>query len=350
MNAFESVPEYDCSCFFSSHIYIKELTLNGSKSIDRHFEYSSRDAFYESEAELLATLTAREAEELISLITTEIARRKGLEGASKIRKEQIKVAYEPIDKGLWDSNLLKHEEKSIFRPEFLKLVAFTRTKWRKMGFEATYTKLKDDLGTLKQAIWDHHHGIFSFPVFSDKFCERLVKEVDNFQVSDCPKGRPNSMNNYGTLFNELGLDPSFITPFREEYMQPIAAFFYGEQYARLTHHRTFTVVYSKEQDIALSTHFDNSEVTINVNLGAEFDGGDLVCYPENDRGKAVFISHKLGHGVLHLGKILHRAAPINRGRRMNLVHWARSAPFRLKNGCPMCGKTDRLCFKRKQQL
>jgi len=349
MTAFEPVPEYDCSCFFSSHIYIKELSRNSSKSIDRHFEYTGKDAFFERESQFLATLTARETEELISLITAEIARRKGLVAASKVRRDQIKVCYEPIDRGFWDCNLLKQEEESIFRSEFLELVALARTKLQKMDWEATWTQLKDELGIHKQSIWEHQ-GIFSFPVFTKEFCERLVMEVDNFQISDCPKGRPNSMNNYGTLFNEMGLDSSFITPFRQEYVQPIAAFFYGGQYAKLTHHRTFTVVYSKQEDTALSTHFDNSEVTINVNLGTDFDGGDLVCYPEDDRGNQVWISHKLGYGVLHLGKILHRAAPTTRGRRVNFVHWARSEEFRMVNGCPMCGKTDRLCFKRKQFL
>ena len=40
-------------------------------------------------------------------------------------------------------------------------------------------------------------NVFSFPVFTRSFCELLLKELDHFEESDVPKGRPNTMNNYG---------------------------------------------------------------------------------------------------------------------------------------------------------
>lgn len=41
---------------------------------------------------------------------------------------------------------------------------------------------------------------YTFPVFTEKFCELLMEELEHFEDSDCPKGRPNTMNNYGVLF------------------------------------------------------------------------------------------------------------------------------------------------------
>lgn len=39
--------------------------------------------------------------------------------------------------------------------------------------------------------------IFRLPVFTEEFCQAFIEELENFEQSDMPKGRPNSMNNYG---------------------------------------------------------------------------------------------------------------------------------------------------------
>jgi len=43
----------------------------------------------------------------------------------------------------------------------------------------------------------HPEDVYSFPMFSAKFCNALVAEMKQFSESDMPKGKPNSMNNYG---------------------------------------------------------------------------------------------------------------------------------------------------------
>lgn len=127
------------------------------------------------------------------------------------------------------------------------------------------------------------------------------------------------------------------------------------------------------EDEELSSHFDNAEVTLNVNLGVAFEQGELVFYGHKlsatatptayhdwqDEGRAI------GHGVLHLGSQVHAALPppesgsyssndgtliwqvhaalpIQSGERRNLVMWMRSRAQRQISGCPMCGKVDRL--------
>lgn len=46
------------------------------------------------------------------------------------------------------------------------------------------------------------HGVevFSFPVFSVEFCTKFIAEINHFNQTSMPKGRPNSMNNYGVSF------------------------------------------------------------------------------------------------------------------------------------------------------
>lgn len=39
--------------------------------------------------------------------------------------------------------------------------------------------------------------IYRVPVFTAAFCQALLEELEHFEQSDMPKGRPNTMNNYG---------------------------------------------------------------------------------------------------------------------------------------------------------
>lgn len=39
--------------------------------------------------------------------------------------------------------------------------------------------------------------IYRLPVFTAPFCQALLEELEHFERSDMPKGRPNTMNNYG---------------------------------------------------------------------------------------------------------------------------------------------------------
>lgn len=78
------------------------------------------------------------------------------------------------------------------------------------------------------------------------------------------------------LLNELGMDETFITPLREKYLRPITALLYPELGgACLDSHKAFVVKYSLHEDLDLSSHYDNAEVTLNVSLGKEFTEGNL---------------------------------------------------------------------------
>jgi len=38
---------------------------------------------------------------------------------------------------------------------------------------------------------------FTFPVFTPDFCHTLLEELENYENTDLPKGRPNTMNRGG---------------------------------------------------------------------------------------------------------------------------------------------------------
>lgn len=57
---------------------------------------------------------------------------------------------------------------------------------------------------------------------------------------------------------------------------PLAQLLYPDWVGKgLNSHRAFVVKYNMGDDVELSYHFDNAEVTLNVCLGSDFTGGDL---------------------------------------------------------------------------
>ncbi|XP_041760115.1 2-oxoglutarate and iron-dependent oxygenase domain-containing protein 2 isoform X1 [Coregonus clupeaformis] len=108
------------------------------------------------------------------------------------------------------------------------------------------------------------------------FCDELIEDMEHFEQSTVPNGRPNTMNNYGILLNELGFDDGFTTPLREQYLQPLTSLLYPECGGRcLNSHKAFIVKYDMHEDLDLSYHYDNAEVTRNVSLQKEFTEGNL---------------------------------------------------------------------------
>ena len=44
--------------------------------------------------------------------------------------------------------------------------------------------------------------VYAFQVFTPEFCQEFIEEINNFESTDLPKGRPNTMNNYGVRLYE----------------------------------------------------------------------------------------------------------------------------------------------------
>lgn len=71
------------------------------------------------------------------------------------------------------------------------------------------------------------------------------------------------------------MDEPFLTPLRER-LRPLTALLYPELGGGcLDSHKAFVVKYALHEDLDLSSHYDNAEVTLNVSLGKEFTEGKL---------------------------------------------------------------------------
>lgn len=47
------------------------------------------------------------------------------------------------------------------------------------------------------------------PIFTKEFCSQLIEELKYFEASPMPKGRPNTMNNYGVRKSRENLSTVF---------------------------------------------------------------------------------------------------------------------------------------------
>ena len=99
-------------------------------------------------------------------------------------------------------------------------------------------------------------GVYAFPLFSDDYCAALIAEVEHFQRSGLPVRRPNSMNNYGLIVNEIGLEP-MIDRLQREVLAPVAeALFPAQGGGALDSHHAFIVQYKQAGAPQTPSSFD----------------------------------------------------------------------------------------------
>ncbi|XP_055002855.1 2-oxoglutarate and iron-dependent oxygenase domain-containing protein 2 isoform X2 [Sorex araneus] len=263
-------------------------------------------------------------QQLLEELEQEVQRRQRLGQESAARKALIARAYCPVR-----PELFRPLQDEALAPEFLAAAEYSASP------AAERQGLLQRLETVSE-----EKRIYRLPVFTARFCQALLDELEHFERSDLPKGRPNTMNNYGVLLHELGLDEPLVTPLRERFLQPLLALLYPEcGGGLLDSHRAFVVKYAPGQDVSLGCHYDNAELTLNVALGKTFSGGALYFGDLFQKPSALVkpteLEHVAGHGVLHRGGQLHGARPLRGGERWNLVVWLRASAVR-NQLCPMC--------------
>ncbi len=174
-------------------------------------------------------------------------------------------------------------------------------------------------------------GIFAFPMLTHEACALLIGEVDAYADSSLPASRPNSMNKYGLVLNEVGMEPLFDS-LQSRVLAPIASLLFPLEGGSLDRHHSFVVQYEEGKDLGLDMHTDNSDVTFNICLGREFEGAGLTfCGDMGHSGHRHFTyrhEHVVGHAVAHLGRRRHGADDIAGGERLNLIVWNTNLAFR----------------------
>eukprot|EP00928_Gymnodinium_smaydae_P045724 TRINITY_DN30439_c0_g1_i1.p1 TRINITY_DN30439_c0_g1~~TRINITY_DN30439_c0_g1_i1.p1 ORF type:complete len:539 (+),score=120.04 TRINITY_DN30439_c0_g1_i1:116-1618(+) len=182
------------------------------------------------------------------------------------------------------------------------------------------------------AITEEAPGVYSFDLFTPAFCDLLLAEVEHAQATArSALDRPNGMNRYGIVLNQLGLEP-LITALQQEQLLPLQRALFPEDGVAADDHHCFIVRYRAGEDVGLDMHEDDSDVTLNVCLGKEFEAATLsFCGLSADidhRKLKHTYAHRKGRAVVHLGRHRHGADDIKSGERVNFILWSTSKQYR----------------------
>lgn len=174
-------------------------------------------------------------------------------------------------------------------------------------------------------------GIFSLQLFTADFCRRLLLEIEAFLGEPELVRRPNSMNAYGVVLDDLEPARDFFAALTRRVVQPLARALFDEWLSgELDNHHAFSVKYALGGDRGLDFHMDQSLITLNVCLGRQFSGGAVyfngVRDTPSEHVEQFNFNHRVGGGdaIVHVGQHWHGAHPIESGERHNLILWTRS--------------------------
>jgi len=208
-----------------------------------------------------------------------------------------------------------------------------QTPWPDEYFDPTFLKHFRE-GSLREITNEIYHEVFTSPIFSTTLCAAIIEEMENFTRSGLPVSRPNSMNNYGLIINNMGLEPS-MKWLQETYLWPIARIIFSNTAitSRFDSHHSFIVHYQPGKDLGLDMHMDDSDITFNICLGKEFEGAALnfcgVIGQSDHRQFKTEFHHVKGSMVVHLGRQRHGACEITSGERLNLIIWNKNQIWRM---------------------
>ncbi|KAK1324917.1 putative PKHD-type hydroxylase [Acorus calamus] len=255
-------------------------------------------------------------------------------------RQKISEKYKPLHKEIYNMH-----PSSFFVPSFL---------------EAINDNTEE---SFRSIISEPSPGIYTFQMLQPKICDMLLSEVENFEkwVHEARFRimRPNTMNKYGAVLDDFGLEP-MLDKLMDEFVCPLSkVFFNNVGGSSLDSHHGFVVEYGQNRDLELGFHVDDSEVTLNVCLGKQFTGGELFfrgvrcdrhVNSEYQLEESYDYSHVPGQAVLHRGRHRHGARATTSGHRVNLLMWCRSSVFReikkyQKDFSSWCGE----CLREKKE-
>lgn len=195
-------------------------------------------------------------------------------------------------------------------------------------------------------------GVFaSDRLFTQEFLADVLSELEHIEASGIPQRRPNGMNRYGVILDNVGLQRA-LEGLVAAYVRPLAGMLFPELVGAddAVEHYAFTVRYEPSGDTELVKHGDASVVTMNLCLGRPgWRGGDLQFFdyeasgmyslpPGSAAGGAGNVTFRPGLVVLHRGQHKHQALPLLSGERTNIILWlfarhgvVRVAPYKKKD-------------------
>lgn len=182
------------------------------------------------------------------------------------------------------------------------------------------------LAWVKDLVTHHGAGVCSVPYLSPAYCWELVKVFNDagYAVND-EEEKPAQIPEIVLFLRSKPLYDC-LSVLWEHVAVPLATILWNLNPTDVGSIQA--AQYSVEEQPGTVLHHDyNSDITLVVNLGTEFEGGGTEVAPGLfDDAPVVVPPLKTGHAMFFKGKTqLHRGLPVTGGTRTLLVHWANLA-------------------------
>ncbi|XP_063062897.1 procollagen-lysine,2-oxoglutarate 5-dioxygenase 2 isoform X1 [Engraulis encrasicolus] len=189
--------------------------------------------------------------------------------------------------------------------------------WKAKYIHPDYVKIFTE-NRLEQPCTD----VFWFPVFSDKACDELVDEMENFGSWSGGKhedrrisGGYESVPTDDIHMKQVNYEKEWLH-FIREFIAPVTLKVFSGYYTKAYAIMNFVVKYTPERQAYLRPHHDSSTFTINIALnskGTDFQGGGCRFHRYN----CSIESPRKGWSFMHPGRLthLHEGLPTTNGTR-----------------------------------
>lgn len=207
------------------------------------------------------------------------------------------------------------------------------------------TAVELDAGLLEDWMDEELDDVYSCPILSPTFCEKLQQffsqVMNRMETVSCVN------RNIHRDLDALGL--GWLNDLLFHFIvRPVAAQLYRDSELAggdLDWRQGYIAAYSASPTEIkprqrLVPHTDDSEITLNICLGDEFDGGLLNFW--GIRGSTTagqFVGEytpQVGRGIFHVGRHLHEVTEVTSGNRFAYIQWARSWSGARSVECPCC--------------
>jgi 2OG-Fe(II) oxygenase superfamily len=231
-------------------------------------------------------------------------------------------------------------------------------------------------GAALRQVTEEAEGVYSFQLFSPELCNQLLSASASFASSEAATEALTVASNKAQVPLHRIAGPfsgaAFEAFLRERIISPLSRLLYPSFASSIDWSYGYVIGYNaapansgetpKERGEAagelptallartgLHPHTDDSEVTLNVNLGVEgFVGGELLMHSLRDertghvggarttKAEPTMIAVKPGRAIIHAGQHGHEVLPVTKGERYSLIVWARDNGGYRARTCPCC--------------
>jgi hypothetical protein len=214
------------------------------------------------------------------------------------------------------------------------------------------SKVELDAGYLEDLMDEEAYDVYSFPLLSDSFCDRIQAYMRriNEELEECKdpdffsggQRTARNLDNVGLGWLNNLLFQLVVRPISRQLYQETEM---GGAHGDLDWRHGFITAYSADPDThkpreRLVPHTDDAEVTLNVCIGDVFIGGNLIIRGLRGTGRAGQVvgeyTPERGRALLHAGRQFHEVTQVTSGDRFALIMWTRSWRGIRATTCPCC--------------